>query len=76
MMEQRWEMKTDYTINHHWVPLELFERLSEVHPTGRYVRLDINCWVFKTDSKTVSENWFLHGGSHVAEWNKRKEEEE
>jgi hypothetical protein len=60
------EMHTEMTINHHWVPMAVFERLIEGHPNGIYKGITETTVVFKVENKdetelsTFTENWFLH----------------
>ena len=64
---------TEMTINHHWVPMAIFERLIEGHPNGNYKGITNTTVVFKVENgdeaelNTFTENWFLHLNA-CAEW--------
>jgi hypothetical protein len=73
-MFENTEMSTDYTIAHHWVPLELFNRLGEVHPNGEYTGITDSTVIFQVESERLHENWFLNCGA-CAEWYKQNETE-
>ncbi len=60
MLHENAKMSTDYTIAHHWVPLELFYRLGELHPNGNYNAITRGTVVFEIVSENMTENWFLH----------------
>ena len=55
---------TEMTINHHWVPMAIFERLIEGHPNGNYKGITNTTVVFKVENgdeaelNTFTENWF------------------
>ena len=68
------EMSTDITIAHHWVPMELFNRLGDIHPNGEYNGITASTVVFQIESEGLIENWFLHCGV-CAEWYKQNETE-
>tara|TARA_R100001369_G_C3287175_1_gene163198 strand:+ start:380 stop:655 length:276 start_codon:yes stop_codon:yes gene_type:complete len=61
------KMNSDYTIAHHWVPLDLFIRLGEMYPEGEYRGISHDTVVFKNKHTNVQENWFLNG-AFCAEW--------
>lgn len=67
-------MSTDYTIAHHWVPKELFNRLGEVHPNGEYTGITETTVLFQVESEGLAENWFLNCAD-CAEWYKQNETE-
>jgi hypothetical protein len=73
-------MHTEMTINHHWVPMAMFERLIEGHPNGIYKGITNTTVVFKVainDENGVTnfnENWFLHLND-CADWYEQNDTE-